>query len=383
MKKISILTLASVMMFGSMVRADVASALSNVNEKVEAVQNACSGIKSNLDSIFGLSVATTVSSSLGTVAASGALATGIIKDVEDKRNIENSASFNSWKETVKDVRDSFGLDKGYKGDYYSNEELLVIAKKTLELAHRAGRKYAELEKILSHKKNIIEKEDMYYSESNPRLLTEKLEYDFQTAEIRNTLAAVLDDLNNIDEETYKMKDSKIVGNVRTGLMAGATATSAVSTGTSIGATLTATKLAEKMAQCNNALRELNIAKGQLEAEGERDEKADEILFVCTGYDESNIKSLKSLATANAVVSGIGTATAGAGTVASVMANSKKVRADKSEKGKKKEKGLNLASNILAGVTMGTSGTSTALSAVQISKAKKDSRMAEECEAVLK
>lgn len=88
-------------------------------------------------------------------------------------------------------------------------------------------------------------------------------------------------------------------------------------------------------------------------------------------------------TASAIVSGIGTATAGAGTITSAMANSKKVREDDSEKGRKKEKGLNLASNILAGVTMGTSATSMVLSVTAISKAKKDSKMAEECEAVLK
>ena len=88
-------------------------------------------------------------------------------------------------------------------------------------------------------------------------------------------------------------------------------------------------------------------------------------------------------TVSAIVSGIGTATAGAGTITSAMANSKKVREDDSEKGRKKEKGLNLASNILAGVTMGTSATSMVLSVTAISKAKKDSKMAEECEAVLK
>ncbi len=311
MKKIPVLTLISVMMFGGMVRADVASALSNVNEKVEAVQNACSGIKSNLDSIFGLSVTTTVSSGLGTVAAGGALATGIIKAKTDDR-IEAK-----------------------------EDELKLLDSLTENLSDDPE----ELKKQLS-------------------VILPKLEERHQ----------------KIEEEIAKdIKKSQTLGNVRTGLMAGATATSAVSTGTSIGATLTATKLAEKMLQCNNALRELKIAKGQLEVEGEVSEKANEIVAACTGYDESNIKSLKSLATANAIVSGIGTATAGAGTITSAMANSKKVR----DGNKKKEKNLNIASNVLAGVTMGTSGASTALSAVQISKAKKDSEMAERCENALK
>lgn len=102
---------------------------------------------------------------------------------------------------------------------------------------------------------------------------------------------------------------------------------------------------------------------------------------CTGFDKDNINTLKTQMTASAIVSGIGTSTAG--TIISAMANSKKVREDDSEKGRKKEKGLNLASNILVGVTMGTSATSTVFSVTAISKAKKDSKMAEECEAVLK
>ena len=292
MKKISILTL-SLILLGNVVRAEDSVALQSINSKISAVQNSCSGIKSSLDTIFGLSVATTVSSGFGTVAAGGALAVGIAKAKTDK-------------------------------------------------------KLEELEKLSS------------------------LELYEQAVSLENKMK----------EQSALEKKSKTLGNVRTGLMAGATVISAVSTGTSIGATLTATKLAEKMARCNADLQALKLAKAELEAEEGKSEKADAILAVCTGYDESNIKSLKSLATANTIVSGIGTATAGAGTVTSAMANSKKVRADKSEKGRKKEKGLNLASNILAGVTIGTSGTSTALSAVQISKAKKDSEMAEKCEVVL-
>lgn len=309
MKKISILTL-SLIMLGNVARADVNSALQNVNSKISAVQNSCSGIKSSLDTIFGLSVATTVSSGLGTVAAGGALAVGITKAVKDKKIEE--------KET----------------------ELKLLESRTQNLSDDPEELKKQLTEILP-----------------------QLEEDYVKLQ------------KEISEDTKK---SKTLGNVRTGLMAGATAISAVSTGTSLGATLTATKLAEKMMQCNADLQALKLAKSELEAEGETDEKADKILSVCTGYDEANIKSLKSLATANAVVSGIGTATAGAGTITSAMANSKKVRAGD----KKKEKSLNLASNILAGVTMGTSATSTTLSAVQISKAKKDSEMAEKCENIL-
>ena len=107
-----------------------------------------------------------------------------------------------------------------------------------------------------------------------------------------------------------------------------------------------------------------------------------VLTACTGFDKNNINTLKTTMTASAIVSGIGTATAGTGTITRALANSKNIREDNSEKGKKKEKGLNLASNILAGVTMGTSGASTVLSATAIERAKKDSGTAENCENAL-
>ncbi len=185
-------------------------------------------------------------------------------------------------------------------------------------------------------------------------------------------------------------NSESTGNVRTGLMAGATVTSAVSTGTSIGATVNADKLAKKMSDCNQKLYELKIAKSELEALESSDksaveigENATKILGACTGYNKNNINTVKNKMTASAIISGIGTATGATGTITSAMANSKKVREDDSVKGKKKEKNLNLTANIMAGITTGTSLSTTVISATAIADAKKDSKMAEECEAVLK
>ena len=66
-----------------------------------------------------------------------------------------------------------------------------------------------------------------------------------------------------------------------------------------------------------------------------------------------------------------------------MANSKNVRNAEGDEAEKKEKNLNLASNVMAGISTGTSGASIVLGAISISKAKKDSDMAEECENILK
>ena len=68
-------------------QTELGVASSKLQEKINVVKNSCSGIKKDLDSIFGLNVATTVSSGLGTLAAGGALVTGIMKAKTDK-NIE-------------------------------------------------------------------------------------------------------------------------------------------------------------------------------------------------------------------------------------------------------------------------------------------------------
>lgn len=199
---------------------------------------------------------------------------------------------------------------------------------------------------------------------------------------------VADVLNkNPDMKAKADKVSKTMGHVRTGLMAGATVTSAVSLGTSVGSVNSAGSLADNMSKCNSALSALRSAKSAFEVEldGESDAsliRANGILSACSDYDKENVKAIKNIMTASSVTSGIGTATGLAGTITSAMANSNKVRGDNSEKGTKKEKNLNMASNILAGVTTGTSASSAVLGGISMSKVKKDFEKAERCESAL-
>ncbi len=68
-------------------QTEIGEASSNLQEKINNAKNACSGIKKDLDLLFGLNIATTASSGLGTLASGGALVTGIMKAKTDK-NIE-------------------------------------------------------------------------------------------------------------------------------------------------------------------------------------------------------------------------------------------------------------------------------------------------------
>ena len=383
---------------------EIKTAKNNLATKIEETRMACSDIKHNLDTIFGLSVATTVSSGLGTVAAGSALAVGIVKSVKDKKADETAiankdrdfgAEFENWKSDVDAISDEWNDSH----EVYSYEEMIEIAQKVQELSSDVNQKNKDLDKALKASDGVLKKIEALDAKAED---SENEEDDGKNnsiveaprAELEKSITVALENIAQIDEAKYKdeaskVGDTKVLGHVRTGLLAGATATSAVSTGTSIGASVTAAKLAEKMSACNIKLAELRVAKSALEAELEDDAEkpvsiatADNILASCTGFDENNIKTLKTTMTVSAVVSGVGTAAAGTGTVTSIMANTDKVRSDNSEKGKKKEKTLNLISNIAAGVTTGTSATSTVLSATAIAKAKKDSEMAERCESAL-
>ena len=396
----------------------------DLKNKIEKVQSSCSGIKSSLDTIFGLSVATTVSSGLGTLASGGALATGLMKTQTDKKIQEGKGN----QQHKCDIDTSPELDRESKQFVQTRDNL---TKKWNETKEDDFRKRIEIAKEIKFafedfRANKLAYRNLFEAINNSDTLLKEIDEEpdynkkIEKFEFINSETNIfLLNLSKQDEENYKTrctndnsdtKKSIVLGNVRTGLMAGATLTSAISTGTSIGSTLTATKLAEKMSSCNSDLKALKIAKATAEAEEVPDtnpavQKATKILSACTGYDENNIKSLKNLTIANSIVSGIGTVAAGAGTVTSAMANSQKIRegsakdssiliystdksktndeeGDKKQGGMSKEKKLNLASNILAGVTLGTSATSTTLSAVQISKAKKDSEMAEKCESAL-
>lgn len=199
------------------------------------------------------------------------------------------------------------------------------------------------------------------------------------------IAKVVDDerIENSQEIALDEKTSKTLGNVRTGLMAGATATSGVSTLSSFVSSGRAKTLVNRMAACNAKIEKLKIIKAMFEAEDfSKDDAtyklASNISEKCSSFDVDNMKKVATSMTASGIVSAIGVGTAGAGTVTSVLANTDKTRNDNSESGKKKEKALNLTTNILAGVTAGTSGASTVLSATAIAKVSKDADMAKEC-----
>ena len=269
---------------------EINTALSELNGKVDGAKSACSGISNALNTIYGLDVATTAVSAVGTAAAGGALAVGLIKN-NDK----------------------------------------MMGKKEPEGVGMGGA---------------------------------------------------------VDNTAFEKK-KKAMGHARTGLMAASIATSGTSLGTSAAASVNAGKVAEKMKQCNTFVGEIRALSGKVKAliADYQEETgsaftgnkagvvaADNIGNACKGFDIAGINAIKNSMTASAVISGIGTATAITGTTTSAIANSGKV-----EQGSDKQKKLDLTSNIMAGITTGTSLTTTAVSGAVLNKAKKLAEIAASCE----
>ena len=316
--------------------------LIELKNKMDIVKESCSGIKQEYDTIFGLNVASSVLSAVGTAASGAALATGIMKSNKDKE-IEK-------KEEIFDLLKS-------KTEGLSQEEI--------------RNKAAELVEILdTERRDIIEGFKKEFTENDIDSLKQELDKD--------------------------IKKSKQLGNARTGLMMGATATSAISMGTSIGSVVGLKKLTEKMGSCNSALKDLKIVKGKVQAEineiDDSEEKnkiekeklntAKNVLENCKEFDSKVLTAMSNKSIASAFLSGIGTATGLVGTITSAIANTDKTRNDNSVSGKKKEKALNLTANITAGIVAGTSATSTILSGITAAQVKKESEKAGKCEEIL-
>lgn len=379
----------------------------NVYQAKEKALQQCNGISGAVSKIFALSTTSAVASGLGTAAAGTALVSGIIKS--NKQNV----AYALQEHGVKTEEEKIAMEKLDE----KQKQKLVEYEKQHDDAFNVLKEKAERYNELVNKKDRTEAEEAEFKDLTSKVVEEDGEY-------QKKLKTASTELNNYrqivglpklgeggvinasqDEIDKNLKTATTLGHVRTGMMAGATATSAISMGTSIGATIDAGKLAEKMDNCNKAIAELNKANGLLKAEianakevleqklgDEYEEKKPSymkekesmnatiagIVAGCKKFETKDIKYVENLMTASSVISGIGTATALTGAITSGFANSKKAKGDR-----KYEKNLDITANVMAGITTGTSLTSTGLSsAAAVATGKKLQNQAKECENAL-
>ena len=291
-----------------------------LDDALRATYTACVGIDDKLSDYKTLAGVNTAVSGVGTGLGAGATATGIIKYATDKEAASYEKLLEELREKTKDVEYSTITD-----------EQIAAFENEFNLSYDAAVKDA----------------DKYQSE--------------------------LDKLN---------AKSKKLGNWRTGLVAGATVTSV--TGAVLAAKSGASDDIQEMINvCLKAVDNLNDSVLQAKMNGEDVSEANSIIAACREYRTVDASSISKRAKGAEISSIIGATTGATGTIVSAVANSKKIRNDDTESGKKKEKNLNVTANVMSGTTTAASAASTVFSATQIVAIKRVANVAAQCEGVLK
>lgn len=186
-------------------------------------------------------------------------------------------------------------------------------------------------------------------------------------------------VSDIDTEIDKLTEqSKKLGNWRTGLLAGSTATNIAGAAIS-GTNKVSVGLKEQINSCISAVDSLQQSIIQARLNGEDITEAQSIIEACKEYEYVDLSKIDNRAKGAMISSVVGAGLGLAGTITSASANSKDVRDGDSDK----EKNLNTTANVLSGVTTAASATATGFNAAQISAIKKVAEVAEKCTGVLK
>jgi len=241
------------------------------------------------------------------------------------------------------------------------------------------KKDQQADKLKMEKLRAIEERRMQ-NETPP---TSNEELDAAKREFDNLWGKNTEDKNTDSEIETLDKQSKSLGNWRTGLLAGNTVTN-VAGAIIAGKNKTDGDLQNQIDNCKAAIGELRRARARARIDGTDTGEANAIISACEGFETVDISKINTRAK-GAMVSGIVGATTGlTGTITSGIANSNSIR-NQGEGGTRtdKEKNLNTASNVLAGASTVASGVATVFNATQISAIKKVANVAAECTEVLK
>lgn len=231
----------------------------------------------------------------------------------------------------------------------------------------------ELERLIKELSEMEDDKDEPTEEEKSAFLTE---FNTSYNEAINDLETAQEKLKDLN------KQSKSLGNWRTGLIAGSTATN-------VASAIIANKnkvdedLQTQIDNCKSSVKDLNSAIVQARFNGEDVSEAQSIYTACREYDYVDITPINKRSKGATISSAIGATTGIAGTVTSAMANTDTTRNDNTDSGKQKEKNLNTAANVLSGATTIASGAATVFNATQISAIKKVATVASKCTGVLK
>lgn len=183
-----------------------------------------------------------------------------------------------------------------------------------------------------------------------------------------------------DQQQQKLQEkSKRLGNWRTGLMAGNTATNIA--GAAIAGTNKVNKsLEDQIDNCISSVKNLKNEITRAKFDGEDVSEATEIASACGEFEYVDISKINNRATGSMASSIVGVGTGVVGTITSALANSDKIRNDNNSQ---KEKNLNTSANVLAVGSTVASATATIFNATQIKAIKDVAKVATQCTEVLK
>ena len=233
-------------------------------------------------------------------------------------------------------------------------------------------KVEELEKVL---------EEIRERSKNFTPMTDE-EIEIFLSDFDDVYQTALDSEAAVESELEKtVQQSKKLGNWRTGLMAGSTATNVA------GAIIAGTNrvkgdLQSQIDACISAVDKLAAVMMQARLDGYDITEAQQIADTCGEFKYVDISKINKKSTGATVSSGVGATTGLIGTILSASANKDRIR-DNTDAGKQKEKNLNTASNVMAGVTTAASATATVFNATQIGAIRRVAEVAAQCTEVLR
>ncbi len=176
--------------------------------------------------------------------------------------------------------------------------------------------------------------------------------------------------------------SRKLGNWRTGLLATNTATN-IAGAAIAGSNRIKGDLQSQINNCISGIDNLSRVLGQARVLGTDSDadiiRAQKVVTECGMWATVNLSSVNKRANGATASSGVGAGLGLAGTISSVMANSKSVRSGDEQK----EKNLNTMANVMAGGATVASVTATVFNATQISAIKRAAEVADRCEEALK
>lgn len=191
------------------------------------------------------------------------------------------------------------------------------------------------------------------------------------------IAELMEQLGNATKKSVRL------GNWRTGLMAGATATNITSAILS-GVNRDQSDLIQQITACNNAITRVANTDmvGLNPVENPIVQKLNNVKTWCSNIDADEIEKFEKQQSVAMGTSIAGTVTGVTGTVTSAIANGDNVRNDNSNHGRNKEKNLNTTANVMAGATTVFGGVSTGFNIASLTKINKIIKQVKLCEDAL-